>query len=196
MSLVAAQRVSCRNRVDQTIREVAIGVLARLERLRDCFDHLRPDEDIPLGHIVFTGAMSLPILRTGAGMLSGTTLDVDDADLAALGAGVGGEKTLERGVRGFAPGESVEQLVAVLGARVRLRRDRTDALPYPGHPVADARNAGRHRRADFPSARVDRRDRERVKDERVAPRVWLLRGEKGRCRDECSEYESGFHEFL
>ena len=66
-------------------------------------------------------------------------------------------------------GQRVEELVAVLGARVRLRRNGADAFAHPWHAAADAWHTRRDRDADFAGAWIDRRDRERVKDERVAP---------------------------
>src|SRR4051794_18494129 len=96
MTLVAAEPVSGSDGIDQPIGEMARLSFARLERLRDGLEHLRPDEHVALRDVVGSGAMSFPVLRAGAGMLRGAAFDIDHADLSLRCPRVRGEKTLER----------------------------------------------------------------------------------------------------
>ena len=169
VSLISAEHVAGGDGFDEAIGEMTRLAFARLERSRDRLEHLRSDENVSLRDVVLSGAMTGPLLRTCSGVLRRSAFDVDDADLPRRRPGIGREQSLESVGRRVAARERVEELVAVLGARVRLSRDGPNSFANPRHTAADARDARRDRNSDFAGARIDRGDREGVEDERVTP---------------------------
>jgi len=159
---VAARRVPGRERFDQAIRQVAIARCRALEALGHGRQHLRPHQQIALGHVVGSGAVAGPGIGPLPGVLgtSRPRLEADHADLSPGGARVRGDRPPQR-LRSREPlRQPVEQLVAVLGARVGLGGHRAHARAHPRDAVTHARDAGRHRHADLAGRGVNRGDGE------------------------------------
>jgi hypothetical protein len=122
---VATGRLSCREAVEQPASEALS--FRRGERLRECVDRFRADEDVALRRVAEAVAVTGPLVapRTRPGRR--VTRAVDDAELALVPAVVCRDELLERLLGGRRLTQQRQPFGPVAWVDVCLRRDRAHA---------------------------------------------------------------------
>ena len=155
---------------------VAAGGLGRVEgckqalgeragRLLERRAHLVPGavggEHVPLRGPVAAARVARLGDALRAGVLGDGPAAVDDPDLPELRQVIGGAQAVECVGRRGALGEQLEPGPAVAAVGERLRRDRADSRPSPGHGRAGVERLRLHGDAKLAGRRIPRHDRVR-----------------------------------